>query len=96
MLIFDSGIKEVEPVSFVATDNFAGGKKAGERLAQLLGGKGKVVMLRYQEGSASTHEREEGFLEAIHAVPGIQIISDNQYGGATTESAMLTADHWRP
>lgn len=93
VLIFDSGIKEVEPVSFVATDNFAGGKKAGERLAQLLGGKGKVVMLRYQEGSASTHEREEGFLEAIHAAPGIQIISDNQYGGATTESAIKASEN---
>ena len=30
----------------------------------MLGGKGKVVLLRYAEGSASTNEREDGFLEA--------------------------------
>ncbi|MBA3726272.1 MAG: substrate-binding domain-containing protein [Armatimonadetes bacterium] len=93
VLIFDSGLNEVETVSFVATDNRAGGRKAGERIVQLLGGKGKVIMLRYAEGSASTHEREEGFLEAVKAAPGIQIISDNQYGGATTESATKASEN---
>ena len=48
-------------------------------MAKLLGGKGNVVVLRYQEGSASTTNRENGFLDAIKKNPGIKIVSDNQY-----------------
>ena len=60
---------------------------AGEHLASLLGGKGRVVLLRYAEGSASTNEREAGFLEAVGTQPGIQVLSSNQYGGADVEGA---------
>src|SRR5690606_2283636 len=87
VVIFDSALNSDDQVSFVATDNRAAGKLAGEQMLQLLGGKGNVVVLRYQEGSASTHEREEGFLEAVKAAEGITIKSDNQYAGPTTESA---------
>lgn len=93
VLIFDSGLKDVETVSFVATDNFAAGELAGGRMIELLGGRGRVILLRYQEGSASTHEREEGFLEALRAAPGIQVISQEQYAGATTESAQKAGEN---
>jgi ribose transport system substrate-binding protein len=93
VLIIDSALKSQDYVSFVATDNFKGGQIAGKQLIELLGGKGKVVMMRYQEGSASTHDREEGFLSAIKAAPGIQVLSSNQYGGATTESAQKMGEN---
>lgn len=93
VLIFDSGLKDVDTVSFVATDNFAAGELAGEKMIELLGGQGRVILLRYQEGSASTHEREEGFLEALRAAPGIQVISQEQYAGATTESAQKAGEN---
>jgi ribose transport system substrate-binding protein len=44
-------------------------------------------MLRYAEGSASTIEREEGFLETIGKQKGIEVVSANQYGGADVEGA---------
>ncbi len=87
VVIFDSGLKGSDYVSFVATDNREGGHLAGERLATLLHGTGKVVLLRYAEGSDSTAQREDGFLEAIAAHPGIQVVSSNQYGGADVEGA---------
>jgi ribose transport system substrate-binding protein len=87
VVIIDSGLKGGEFVSFVATDNGKGGRLGGEHLAKVLGGKGKVVMLRYAEGSASTNEREDGFLAAMKANPGIQVVSSNQYGGADVEGA---------
>jgi ribose transport system substrate-binding protein len=93
VVIFDSDLKGNEHVSFVATDNHAAGRLAGEKLGELLGGKGSVVVLRYQEGSASTHNREEGFLEAIRKFPNIKLASDNQYGGATTESAFAASEN---
>ena len=93
VVIFDSDLKGQDHASFVATDNRAAGRLAGEKLATLLGAKGNVVVLRYQEGSASTHHREEGFLEAIRKYPEIKLVSDNQYGGATTESAFSASEN---
>jgi ribose transport system substrate-binding protein len=87
VVIIDSGLKTDKYASFVATDNFKGGVLAGEELGRLLGGKGNVILLRYAIGSASTEEREAGFLEAIKKFPGIKILSSDQHAGATRELA---------
>jgi ribose transport system substrate-binding protein len=93
VVIFDSDLSGQDHASFVATDNYAAGKMAAEELAKRLGEKGNVVVLRYQEGSASTANREKGFLDGIHAHAGITVVSDNQYGGATTETAFATSEN---
>ncbi|MEO5367079.1 MAG: substrate-binding domain-containing protein [Magnetococcus sp. WYHC-3] len=93
VVIIDSGLKCDDYTSFVATDNYKGGFLGGEHMIKLLQGKGKVVMLRYQEGSASTMEREKGFLDAIAKAPGIQVVSANQYGGATKDSAYKVSEN---
>jgi len=93
VVVFDSdldGTPGVDFASFVATDNKKGGALAGEHLARLLGGKGKVVLLRYQVGSASTEAREEGFLEAVRAA-GLEVTVDNRYAGATAGEAKTVA-----
>jgi ribose transport system substrate-binding protein len=90
VVIFDSAL-EAEAgkdfVAFVGTNNHNAGKMAGEELVRLLGGKGKAVMIRYKAGSASTMEREAGFLEAMKANPGIELISTDQEAGATVDTA---------
>jgi ribose transport system substrate-binding protein len=94
VVIIDSALKGTpgkDFVSFVATDNHKGGVLGGERLAQLLGNKGKVVLLRYAVGSASTTEREAGFMEVMKKYPGIQILVDNRYAGATEGEAKTAA-----
>jgi ribose transport system substrate-binding protein len=93
VVIIDSGLNDSASfiTSFVATDNREGGRIAARRLAETLGGQGKVAMLRYMQGSASTMEREEGFLEEIKKTPGIQVVSENQYGGATASQAQDAA-----
>ena len=49
-------------------------------------------MLRYAEGSASTEEREAGFLDEIAKHGNIQVLSSNQYGGADVEGAFKRAE----
>jgi ribose transport system substrate-binding protein len=93
VVIFDSDLQGQEHTSFVATDNFAAGQIAGREIVRLLGGKGSVVVLRYNEGSASTTNRENGFLDVVRKTPGIKVVSDNQYGGATTETAFSTSEN---
>jgi ribose transport system substrate-binding protein len=93
VVIIDSGLNDSASfiTSFVATDNREGGRIAARRLVEILSGQGRVTMLRYMQGSASTMEREEGFLEEIEKTPGIQIVSVNQYGGATASQAQDAA-----
>ncbi|MBN9166898.1 MAG: substrate-binding domain-containing protein [Myxococcales bacterium] len=92
VVVFDSDLQGDDHVSFVATDNQAAGKLAAEGMAKKLEGKGSVIVLRYQEGSASTQNREKGFLDGLKTKPGFEIVSDNQYGGATTETAFQKSE----
>ncbi|MBI5864163.1 MAG: substrate-binding domain-containing protein [Planctomycetes bacterium] len=90
VVIFDSALdgKPGEDfASFVATNNTKGGELGGKELARLLGDKGKVVLLRYQAGSASTDEREKGFLSAIQAAKDVKVISENRFAGPTAGEA---------
>lgn len=93
-VIIDSGLNSSEIVSFVATDNLKGGMVAAERVGALLDGRGKVLLLRYQEGSASTHDREEGFLQKLKsAYAGIEVISSDQYAGPTRDTAFRASQN---
>jgi ribose transport system substrate-binding protein len=88
VIVFDSALKSDKPISYIATDNYKGGVLGAEHLAGLLGGKGNVILLRYAIGSAATEEREAGFLDTVKSkYPGLKLISSDQYGGATRETA---------
>jgi ribose transport system substrate-binding protein len=94
-VIFDSALADPSKgVSYVSTDNEKGGRLAARRMAELLGGKGTVLMLRYQEGSAATEERERGFAEELKAAaPGITLLPSDQYAGATRDTAKRTSEN---
>ncbi len=57
-------------------------------------GKGRIFLIRYQEGSASTSQREAGFLDtAKKEFPGLHLLVQDQYAGATTETAYQLAEN---
>ena len=88
VIVFDSAVKSEKPISYIATDNYKGGVLGAEHLGKLLGGKGNVILLRYAIGSAATEEREAGFLDTLKSkFPDLKLISSDQYGGATRETA---------
>jgi ribose transport system substrate-binding protein len=92
VVIFDSGLGAGPAiVSYVATNNLRGGQLAAERMAEALDHRGKVILLRYKEGSESTEQRERGFLEAMAKEPDIEVLSSDQYAGTTTQEALETA-----
>jgi ribose transport system substrate-binding protein len=93
VVVFDSALESKAMTSYVATDNLKGGRLAGDHMAKLLKGKGKVLLLRYQEGSASTEAREQGFLEALKAHPGITLISSDQHAGPTRDTAKRVSEN---
>jgi ribose transport system substrate-binding protein len=93
-VVIDSALASADAVSFVATDNEKGGALAADRLGQLLQGKGRVLVLRYQEGSASTEAREKGFLDRLASqYPDIQIVSADQFAGPTRDTAKRASEN---
>jgi ribose transport system substrate-binding protein len=90
VIIFDSALKGTagkDFVSFVSVNNRKAGYLAGEHLGLLLGGKGKVVMLRYMVSKSNISDREDGFLEAMAKNKGIQVIIKNRYVSGTVDEA---------
>lgn len=88
VVIIDSPMDGTDFVSYIATDNYRGGVLAARRLGELLGGKGKIILIRGHEGSTSTELREAGFMETMaKEFPGIVYLSKDIYAGVTTETA---------
>lgn len=92
-VIYDSDVDTANRVSYIATDNKEGGRMAARRIGELLGGKGKVGVVGFMPGSASTMERESGFEEEIKAkFPGIQLLGV-QFGMADRAKAMAVTEN---
>lgn len=93
VVIIDSGLQSEQFVSFVATDNYQGGVVAAHHIAELLDKKGKLIALRNQIGSASTMNREAGFLDTLaKEYPDVEVISSEQRAGSTTAAAQQKAE----
>lgn len=93
VVIFDSGLDEgPEIVSYVATDNYKGGKMAADQMAKAIDGKGNVILLRYLAGSESTEQREQGFLDGLKDYPEITVVSSDQRGGDNATSSKEKVD----
>jgi ribose transport system substrate-binding protein len=90
--IIDSGIETDKYLSFISTDNYLGGQLAARRMGEILGGEGNVIVIKYAQGSDSTTQRENGFIETIEKeFPGIKIV-DAKYGLTTVETALQATE----
>jgi ribose transport system substrate-binding protein len=92
VIVFDSGIDTENYVSMVATDNYAAGQLAAARMGEILGGRGKVIVVAVQPGGASTMAREHGFEDGIGKFPGIQIV-DKRYGMADFAKSLQVTEN---
>lgn len=92
VVVYDSDVDTAKRITYIATDNREGGRLAARRLAELLGGKGKVGVVGFMPGSASTQEREEGFYEEMKKHPGI-VVLDLQFGMANRAKAMSVTEN---
>lgn len=65
VITLDRGAAKGNVVSHIASDNVAGGKMAGDFIAQKLGNGAKVIQLEGIAGTSAARERGEGFKQAI-------------------------------
>jgi ribose transport system substrate-binding protein len=94
VVIVDAPLNSPAPVSTIATNNYLSGRLAAQRLSDQMGGKGNAILLRVQVGSGSCEAREQGFLDELaENHPGIKVISSNQHGGATRNTALVASQN---
>lgn len=90
VITVDVPVEGVEVASYIGTDNYAGGVKAGELMAEQLGGKGNVAIIDYPLVQ-SVVNRVNGFKEAIAKHPDIKIVSIQT--GITRAEALSVAQN---
>jgi ribose transport system substrate-binding protein len=93
VIIWDSPVDTQNFVAQIATDNYAAGQLGAARMGAILHGKGKIVEVAAQPGSASSTAREQGFEDTIRqSYPGIRIV-DKRYGMADVAKSMTVAEN---
>jgi len=93
-VIYNSALDGENHVAYISTDNYRGGELAAEYIGSLMHGRGNVILLRVIASVEGSTKREEGFLRVIRTkFPEMKILSDNQYGGVTTETSYQTAEN---
>lgn len=80
----------VDVTSYIGTDNYTGGVKAGELMAKELGDKGKVAIIDYPTVQ-SVVNRIDGFKKAIGEHKDIEIVA--QQTGITRAEALAAAQN---
>ena len=75
VLIVDNDTPWPGKLCYIGTDNREGGKLAGDYLVKILGGHGKVAIIRGVLGVVSHDDRVAGFQDALAAAPGIQLVT---------------------
>jgi ribose transport system substrate-binding protein len=90
IITVDVPVEGTEVASHIGTDNYAGGVKAGELMAEQLGGKGNVAIIDYPLVQ-SVVNRVNGFKDAIAKHPDIKIVSIQT--GITRAEALAVAQN---
>jgi ribose transport system substrate-binding protein len=76
VVILDRAIEGDTYTVFIGADNKVIGRQAGEFIAQLLNGKGRVVEIKGLPGSPPARDRSEGFREVVQRYSDIRIVHD--------------------
>ena len=73
VICIDADDPDSKRVLFIGTDNFRAGQESGRRMATLLGGQGRVVIITLN-GQLNSEERVRGVNEALKKYPGVQVV----------------------
>lgn len=78
-MTWDSDSPDSSRFTYYGTNNYEGGRAAGDLLVRAMGDSGKVALLSGVEGSQNLGERIRGFTDYVADYPGIEVV-DIVYG----------------
>ncbi|HEY8577784.1 MAG TPA: ABC transporter substrate-binding protein [Devosia sp.] len=91
IIAFDSGVDSDIPLTTATTDNVAAAALAADKMAELIGGEGKVAVVAHDQTSRTGIDRVEGFTNRIEeAYPDIEVVSVQYGGGDQLQSTEIT------
>ena len=91
IVAFDSGVDSDIPVSTATTDNVAAAALAADKMAELIGGKGKVAVVAHDQTSRTGIDRRDGFLNQMKdKYPDIEVVTVQYGAGDQLQSTELT------
>jgi len=73
VITIDSDAPDSNRILFIGTDNLRAGQEIGKRMANLLGGTGRIVVITLS-GQQNSAKRLEGVNQSLKEYPGIKII----------------------
>ena len=77
VIVLDSGVKTGNVNATCVVDNYQAGVQAAVKLADTIGGSGKIAVMAHVESAQNCQEREQGFTETIaEKYPDIEIVLD--------------------
>ena len=85
VIIVDTDVPWPKKVTYVGTNNYEGGKLAGGRVIQSVGGPAEVGLITGIPGEETHEGRKRGFKEALAAEPRLQLVAEQP---ANSERAM--------
>jgi ribose transport system substrate-binding protein len=88
VIMIDSGLSEDISTAVLSTDNVEGGKAGAKALAEAMGGKGKVGLIAFIKGAASSDDREKGFVEGAKGIPGLDLSGRTVYSDSKVDKAL--------
>ena len=91
VIAFDSGVDSDIPATTVTTNNVAAAALAADKMAELIGGAGKVALVVHDQTSRTGIDRRDGFVNQVAAKYSDIEIVDIQYGaGDQLQSTEIT------
>ena len=92
VITIDSGLDSDVPLSFVASDNVLGARKAAHALAELIDHQGDVACIPFIPGAETSIWRETGFKEGLKEFPEINLAAV-QYSQSDVATAMAVTEN---
>lgn len=87
IVIIDSATDFKGYVSFIASDNYAAGRKAAKHLLSYTNPGERILLIRYRRNNASTMKREKGFFDALSSLSASVMLVEVVYVNANEENA---------
>ncbi len=90
IISIDGDVKDMSvALANIQSDNFEGGRQAGKTLAELIGGKGKVMALMNSPAANVAQQRLQGFQEEIGKHPDITFLGVQYSNNQTAKAASI-------
>ena len=90
VVAFDSGVDSDIPVTTCTTDNAAAAGLAADKMAEFIGGEGKVAVVAHDQTSRTGIDRRDGFVNGIAKHAGIEVVTIQYGGGDQLQSTEIT------